>query len=235
MSWCSSTVRTITIIGNSSFNLTSCFRGIQRRNWQICGTMDWKCPARKLSTAIANLGSKNHFNSSRWVTPSTTTFSCSPLLSWSRRATAKFLSKSSATLYERATWWVCSCSWNTSCLLVSVKSKLFGCFFANRLKVLIRAPTAEASEFLESLVPRVISQAVTSKRDKIVVHLVDIIGYLAADPQYRSVVNTEDASNMIAEIVAANQLRDEPGKFALTWAHDRVDGMFPRHCNECLV
>jgi hypothetical protein len=90
--------------------------------------------------------------------------------------------------------------------------------------LLIRSPTTEAAEFLESLAPRVINQALASKRDKIAVHLVDVIGYLAADSQYRSVIDAEEASNMIAEIVAANQLRDEPAKFALAWAHDRVDG-----------
>lgn len=96
--------------------------------------------------------------------------------------------------------------------------------------MLIRSPTTEAAEFLESLAPRVINQALASKRDKIAVHLVDVIGYLAADSQYRSVIDAEEASNMIAEIVAANQLRDEPAKFALAWAHDRVDGTFSRYC-----
>ncbi len=92
--------------------------------------------------------------------------------------------------------------------------------------MVIRAPTTEAEQFLELLIPKVISQAVASKRDKVVVHLVDLIGYLAADPQYRSLIPVDDASNMIAEIVAANQLRDEPAKFALTWAHDRIEGTY---------
>jgi len=70
----------------------------------------------------------------------------------------------------------------------------------------------------------VINQALVSKRDKIVVHLVDIIGYLAADPQYRSVININEASNMIVEITAGNQLREETAKFALTWARERIEG-----------